>query len=87
MGATARATEITRMDGTLPLVIFVISAPVAVIGIPQLMEARAERRKRGVPVLLARGDAYRRYLPVWGRMFVWFGSSIATVLTMKAMGE
>lgn len=86
IGTTARLCELAKLDGSLPLIVFVIVVPVAVIGIPQLREARAERRKRGSFTLSGKGDLATFYLPTWGRMFGCFLSAVASTLILRAVG-
>jgi hypothetical protein len=68
------------------LAIFFVSTLFGVIGLPQLREAFAECRARGALTLMRREDLHRFYLPVWGRMFMWFLSTAATGLIAKSMG-
>lgn len=65
--------------------LFVISAPVFVIGIPQIRDAFAEMRRRGDFILFQKGDLTTFYFPVWGRMLAWFASSAIAGLFMKAL--
>jgi hypothetical protein len=60
------------------LTVFFTSTAVGVIGIPQIREMHAERKRRGqgaFGVLARHSDFSTYYLPTWGRMFLWFIAS------------
>lgn len=79
MGAVAHVLEGGALDGSIVLILFLIGAPVAVIGLPQLREAQLERKRRGSLGLTQEGDLLKYYLPAWGRMFIFFGACILSV--------
>jgi hypothetical protein len=87
MGVAIQLSEHKVIGGSIVLVIFMIVVPVGVIGIPQVREAREERRRRGSFTLTREGDLAKFYLPTWGRLFVWFASCSASVLLMKSLGS
>ena len=55
-----------------------------VVGIPQMQELQAERKRRGSYLLLEPGDLKTYYVPVWGRMFLWFVGCVITGIIKKA---
>ena len=86
LGAAIRVIEVMKLDGRFMLVLFAIIAPVAVAGIPQLREMSEERRRRGTLTLMRDGDLFAYYLPIWGRMALWFIGCIISVLTLRRLG-
>lgn len=85
-GMAVRVFEVVELDGGFMLALFAIIVPVAVAGIPQLREMREERRRRGTLTLMRDGDLFAYYLPIWGRMALWFIGSIIAVLTLRRLG-
>lgn len=83
--ALERNGEKTDMAFVSPLffAVFLIGA----IGIAQIREMYAERRKRNLGffrIMTGREDFIRFYFPAWGRMFVWFAAVVVTLLSLKA---
>lgn len=86
IGMAARVSELADLDGSVVLILFAAAVPLAVVGLPQLGEAYAERKRRGSIRLTRDGDLAKFYLPTWGRMFAFFGSCVISVVVMKRLG-
>lgn len=73
------------MPIVLPL--FLAVAFVGIIGIGQIREMYAERKRRSLGffgIMAEREDFTRFYFPAWGRMFAWFAAVVVTSLSLKA---
>lgn len=66
------------------LAVFLVSSVVGVIGIGQLREINAERKRRGLGIfsMMAEKDDFARfYVPGWGRSLVWFLAAVCVAVT------
>jgi hypothetical protein len=86
MGLIACLSDASKLATGYAFAFFAISAPVGVIGVPQIREAFAEMRRRGSHILAQKEDLTTFYFPAWGRMLVWFVSCAVSGLSLKALG-
>jgi hypothetical protein len=76
-------------EGDHDLLIMLIFFGTAIVGgggIGQMREMNAERKKRGLDAfewMATKDDFTRFYFPVWGRMLIWFFSTIATSMAIQ----
>ncbi len=85
-GVVARYIDTARLDGIYGVVLFILTVPVGVLGLPQLREMYGEKRKRDAVTLTREQDFKQYYLPSWGRMFLWFAAASATAFLARALG-
>jgi len=67
--------------------IFFAVVLIGVVGITQIRDMHAERKRRGLGffgIMAGQEDFTRFYFPGWGRMFIWFVAVVVTIFSLKA---
>ena len=85
MHFTERLGEEARVAIFIP--IFFAVFIVGVIGVAQIRDIRAERKRRGLgifDIMVDPDDFSCIYLPRFGRMLVWFISTVVTAVSFRA---